>query len=140
MNSRRFADAKTSNVATTVVLLSQDAVVLLTTPLAKRKKTSQKRCLFSWWERVDSNLVGCFASFYSLFHYAHKLAVVLLTTPSDKEKRPTEWLVSFLGGRGWIRTTEGEASRFTVCPLWPLGNSPKSNDSHYTTAKPLCQG
>ena len=27
------------------------------------------------------------------------------------------------GGR-WIRTTEGGASRFTVCPLWPLGNSP----------------
>ena len=33
--------------------------------------------------------------------------------------------ISFLlyGGR-WIRTTEGGASRFTVCPLWPLGNSP----------------
>ena len=27
------------------------------------------------------------------------------------------------GGGGWIRTTEGEASRFTVCPLWPLGYS-----------------
>ena len=24
------------------------------------------------------------------------------------------------GGRGWIRTTEGIASRFTVCPVWPL--------------------
>ena len=29
-----------------------------------------------------------------------------------------------LGGGRWIRTTEGIASRFTVCPLWPLGNSP----------------
>ena len=28
------------------------------------------------------------------------------------------------GGRWWIRTTEGIASRFTVCPLWPLGKSP----------------
>ena len=28
------------------------------------------------------------------------------------------------GGGGWIRTTVGIASRFTVCPLWPLGNSP----------------
>ena len=28
------------------------------------------------------------------------------------------------GGRGWIRTTEAISSRFTVCPLWPLGNSP----------------
>ena len=32
----------------------------------------------------------------------------------------------FVGGR-WIRTTEGIASRFTVCPLWPLGNSPILN-------------
>ncbi len=29
-----------------------------------------------------------------------------------------------LGGRGWIRTTEAESSRFTVCPHWPLGNTP----------------
>ncbi len=29
----------------------------------------------------------------------------------------------FFGGGGWIRTTVGIASRFTVCPLWPLGNS-----------------
>ncbi len=28
------------------------------------------------------------------------------------------------GGRGWIRTTEVTDNRFTVCPLWPLGNSP----------------
>ena len=27
------------------------------------------------------------------------------------------------GGRGWIRTTEATSNRFTVCPLWPLGNS-----------------
>ena len=29
----------------------------------------------------------------------------------------------FYGGRGWIRTTEVDDNRFTVCPLWPLGNS-----------------
>ena len=29
------------------------------------------------------------------------------------------------GGGGWIRTIEGVASRFTVCPLWPLGNPTK---------------
>ena len=32
----------------------------------------------------------------------------------------------FSGGSGWIRTTEVEDNRFTVCPLWPLGNSPIS--------------
>ena len=30
------------------------------------------------------------------------------------------------GGK-WIRTTESDANRFTVCPLWPLGNSPISD-------------
>ena len=30
----------------------------------------------------------------------------------------------FHGGEGWIRTTEVTDNRFTVCPLWPLGNSP----------------
>ena len=29
-------------------------------------------------------------------------------------------------GRRWIRTTEASCSRFTVCPLWPLGNPPIS--------------
>ena len=28
------------------------------------------------------------------------------------------------GGRRWIRTTEAKRNRFTVCPLWPLGNAP----------------
>ena len=27
-------------------------------------------------------------------------------------------------GQRWIRTTEANCSRFTVCPLWPLGNLP----------------
>ena len=35
--------------------------------------------------------------------------------------------VSFIGGGRWIRTTEGIASRFTVCPIWPLWNSPIFN-------------
>ena len=30
-------------------------------------------------------------------------------------------------GRGWIRTIEARSNRFTVCPLWPLGNSPILN-------------
>ena len=30
----------------------------------------------------------------------------------------------FVGGSGWIRTTEVTDNRFTVCPLWPLGNAP----------------
>ena len=37
----------------------------------------------------------------------------------DKSK-----LVEFFGGERWIRTIEVGDNRFTVCPLWPLGNLP----------------
>ena len=40
------------------------------------------------------------------------------------------------GGGRWIRTTEGIASRFTVCPLWPLGNSPIFNFEALLSLKP----
>ena len=33
---------------------------------------------------------------------------------------------AFSGGGWWIRTTEVSDNRFTVCPLWPLGKSPKN--------------
>ena len=42
-----------------------------------------------------------------------------LSWKTDKSK-----LVGFSGGSGWIRTTEVVDNRFTVCPLWPLGNTP----------------
>ena len=32
-------------------------------------------------------------------------------------------LLYLVGGGWWIRTTESNANRFTVCPLWPLGKS-----------------
>ena len=43
---------------------------------------------------------------------------------SDFQKK-SEQAISLLrlGGGGWIRTTEAKRNRFTVCPLWPLGNS-----------------
>ena len=34
------------------------------------------------------------------------------------------------GGGGRIRTSEGRTSRFTICPLWPLGN-PSQNQAAY---------
>ncbi len=32
-------------------------------------------------------------------------------------------ILYLVGGGWWIRTTESNANRFTVCPLWPLGKS-----------------
>ena len=36
----------------------------------------------------------------------------------------TVTVLRLIGGGGRIRTIEAKRSRFTVCPLWPLGNSP----------------
>ena len=44
-----------------------------------------------------------------------------------KKYRPSKRTIGIFGGGRWIRTIEGIASRFTVCPLWPLGNSPICN-------------
>ena len=41
----------------------------------------------------------------------------------------TSFLHNHYGGRRWIRTIEAKRNRFTVCPLWPLGNSPLSSFS-----------
>ena len=49
-----------------------------------------------------------------------------MTNPNPSPTGKRFGLVLF-GGGGWIRTTEGIASRFTVCPLWPLGNSSVCN-------------
>ena len=50
------------------------------------------------------------------------LAVPFARQIKQKLRYPLDTRV--LGGRGWIRTTEAESSRFTVCPHWPLGNTP----------------
>ena len=56
-----------------------------------------------------------------------------LSLKSECIRAGTITLSKYVNGRRWIRTTEGSASRFTVCPLWPLGNSPmaftSSNDN-----------
>ena len=51
------------------------------------------------------------------------LHLIVRIRPQYK-KSNTKRCWTFCGGGRWIRTTEGIASRFTVCPLWPLGNSP----------------
>ena len=40
----------------------------------------------------------------------------------NAKEKETTIASPFLGGRGWIRTTEVADDRFTVCSLWPLGN------------------
>ncbi len=49
----------------------------------------------------------------------------LSNPPSNQIRKsaPPEGGTDFLGGGGWIRTTEAIRNRFTVCPIWPLWNS-----------------
>ena len=42
------------------------------------------------------------------------------------------------GGGRWIRTTEVSDNRFTVCPLWPLGNSPINMELVKGVEPPTC--
>ena len=51
---------------------------------------------------------------------------IILAEGVPPQKRGQAFACPLFGGGRWIRTTEGIASRFTVCPLWPLGNSPIS--------------
>ena len=47
-----------------------------------------------------------------------------LHLPRKEKYQSPKRVIGIFGGGRWIRTIEGIASRFTVCPLWPLGNSP----------------
>ena len=50
------------------------------------------------------------------------LSPVRLPVPPRRHVHCTTSLLCKLNGWRWIRTTEAICSRFTVCPLWPLGN------------------
>ena len=51
-------------------------------------------------------------------------AAFRILTSTQNKTADTERYQLFCGGGGRIRTIEAKRSRFTVCPLWPLGNSP----------------
>ena len=68
-----------------------------------------------------------FAPFSAPSPQLFKSTLGALCKVSVKQKLQHHEDTGVLGGRGWIRTTEAESSRFTVCPHWPLGNTPIFN-------------
>ena len=58
------------------------------------------------------------------------------TFDMNAKKQRTVKTVLCVGGGGWIRTIEVEDNRFTVCPLWPLGNSSVFTWSWWTDSNP----
>ena len=89
---------------------------------------------FGLWARRASRLLHP-ASIFTLLLYTISIKISIL----------------ILNGWRWIRTTEACRNRFTVCPLWPLGNpsiwnwlSPRADDRTRTdnlliTNQLLCQ-
>ena len=61
-----------------------------------------------------------------LIIYTALRTVMIYQSCGLDKKIPRTLFSVFFGGGWWIRTTEVSDNRFTVCPLWPLGKSPKS--------------
>ncbi len=87
---------------------------------AKENKCSHQ--FLNWWQQLSTGQlhVDGFESHHPNTH--------------TKTKTPPNRVVFYFGGGWWIRTTEGIASRFTVCPLWPLGKSPILNSARLSVA------
>ena len=85
-----------------------------------------------WWARVDIASRASKKAPQGLFCPPDCTAGRCCSNPPlrvklempDKTKNQRIFYAGLFGGRGWIRTTEAESSRFTVCPHWPLGNTP----------------
>ena len=104
-------------------------------PNPPKRKTQVLRLGLSWWEGVDA----CNSEVWHLCikHFAPppkrwfmQYKVLQLHQRCSKSSSPAirkkhRKFGAFLGGRGWIRTTEVTDNRFTVCSLWPLGNPPR---------------
>ena len=107
-------------------------------PFAHKKQKSLENKGFSLYQLCDTMMVGagglgslcspCLlrkrVRFYVPFADAKDGLKVRIHPTSKKEHSQGRCLNCVLGGSGWIRTTEVVDNRFTVCPLWPLGNTP----------------
>ena len=123
-------------------------------PAQPKKDTS--RVSFFWWTEVDSNHRSLRRQIYSLIHLA-ALESVRFARCSNASCGAGDWTrthnllitnqllcqLSHIGLAvklsGWrrIRTFESVANRFTVCPLWPLGNPSKYGTYRARTYDPL---
>ena len=77
---------------------------------------ARKNCLF---ETPRLKITSLFLPFRRTLKRSHP------DTSLTKKITQSDGLCCFFGGRRWIRTIEARRNRFTVCPLWPLGNPPK---------------
>ena len=89
-------------------------------------------CRSGWWKAAITLSVRIKCSISSpgkipLTRYAAQRTASPRCSPhsfSTIKNTESQGLGIFYGGGSWIRTSEVSDNRFTVCPLWPLGNSP----------------
>ena len=79
-------------------------------PLQDGMESSRRKCTFGDAMRLQ--------------RYHTRLRVIPYQACGLNKKFDKSKLVEFFGGERWIRTIEVGDNRFTVCPLWPLGNLP----------------
>ncbi len=102
-------------------------------PLFTNKKAHRCEVLFCWWRGCDSfNSAGLHLcklpkrQHRKVVRHAKRAAVFFEKQPNlplfQIDKSTCVCKCFYLGGEGWIRTTEVTDNRFTVCSLWPLGN------------------
>ena len=105
----------------------------VTLGFCKRKRPAYFLRWFFWWARVSRRAALLKKAPLGLFCPAgrKRRAAAVRIHPRgcdfgflQKKKDQRIFYAGLFGGRGWIRTTEAESSRFTVCPHWPLGNTP----------------
>ena len=100
--------------------------------LQNKKSSTRFGYWISWWARVDYASRASKKAPQGLFCPPDYSVGRCCSNPPSrvkleitvKTKNQRIFYAGLFGGRGWIRTTEAESSRFTVCPHWPLGNTP----------------
>ena len=109
-------------------------------PFSNRK---QVRIFLVWWARVDyasraakNSLAGCFCPAGRKApgrSCSHPPAYVSLTFV-QKKTASVSLHQRFFMGAGGFEPPKLKSSRFTVCPHWPLGNTPIYSSSQSRTA------
>ena len=105
-----------------IYIVKSTNIVFIQKEKAKRKKSNQTITLLAggrgWARALLESLLAAQAVAFILCG-SHPPRTLFYT----KRKKSNQTITLLAGGRGWIRTTEVIDDRFTVCSLWPLGNS-----------------
>ena len=92
------------------------------------KKASLPRCPLAPLLLISQKVHGLKTPHRGVFarlRHGHILPNPRQYPPLKRKSTPLLRCAFRFGGGWWIRTTEVSDNRFTVCPLWPLGKSPK---------------